>query len=326
MKRILLFVALFATVLASAACGGARSESASAGSYPMASVEEAAFMVEPAGEAGGEMAAAAAEAPAADAAMAPADAEVAQADVSQEPFSNSGADLGNRKIIRNGYLRVEADTVIAALNEATRLSTQVGGYVVSSRSWTGTDNLPYASLSFAVPVERFEHALEQTRLLGKVQDENVTSQDVTGQFYDLESRITNLEATAERIRSFLNDAKKVDEALDVNRELSNIEGQLEVLKGQRNALAQQTSFSTVTIDFVPVPPVVTTGDVLETVNVWSPVSTFNAALEVLLGVARLSADLIIWLVVLGTPVLLGLLLVWLIVRRLFGLRRAAEMA
>ncbi|MEZ4709572.1 MAG: DUF4349 domain-containing protein [Caldilineaceae bacterium] len=243
---------------------------------------------------------------------------------SQNMPSTNGADLGNRKIIRNGNLRIEANEVIAALNAATRLSTQVGGYVVSSRSWTGTDDLPYASLSFAVPVERFEHALEQTRLLGQVQEENVSSQDVTGQFYDLESRITNLQATAERIRSFLNDAKKVDEALEVNRELSNIESQLEVLKGQKNALTQQTAFSTVNIEFVPVPPVVTTGEVLEKAHVWSPLSTFNDALAVLLGLARVSADLLIWLVVLGGPALVTLLILWLIARRLFGMRRVME--
>ncbi|MCB0079754.1 MAG: DUF4349 domain-containing protein [Caldilineaceae bacterium] len=322
MKRVLLLVTLIVTLVASVGCSASRSASMSA---PMSA--ESPMMGAPA-DAG------AADAAASDGAVnnlqvaampqaAADDAAVAASSVAnQELPATSSANLGNRKIIRNGYLRIEADAVIQALNAATRLSTQVGGYVVSSRSWTGADDLPYASLSFAVPVERFEHALEQTRLLGEVQDENVSSQDVTGQFYDLESRITNLEATAERLRSFLNDAKKVDEALDVNRELSNIEGQLEVLKGQRNALSQQTSFSTVTIDFVPVPPVVTTGEVLEKAHVWSPLATFNNALEVLLGLARVGADFLIWLIVIGTPALIVLLILWLIARRLFGVRRA----
>ena len=324
MKRVLLLVTLIVTLVASVGCSASRSASMSA---PMSA--ESPMMGAPA-DAGAADAAASGGAvnnlqvaamPQAEAAAD--DAAVAESSVpTQELPPTTSANLGNRKIIRNGYLRIEADAVIQALNEATRLSTQVGGYVVSSRSWTGADDLPYASLSFAVPVERFEHALEQTRLLGEVQDENVSSQDVTGQFYDLESRITNLEATAERLRSFLNDAKKVDEALDVNRELSNIEGQLEVLKGQRNALSQQTSFSTVTIDFVPVPPVVTTGEVLEKAHVWSPLATFNDALAVLLGLARVGADLLIWLIVIGTPALIALLILWLIARRLFGVRRA----
>lgn len=227
--------------------------------------------------------------------------------------------LNSRKIIRNAYLRVEAQDVVSALNTATRLSEQVGGYVVTARTWRSND-LPYATLSFAVPVERFEEALTQTRTLGEVQDENVTSQDVTGQFVDLEARIGNLEATVERIRGFLDETKTVAEALNVNRELSAIESELEVLKGQRNTLSQQTAFSTVNIEFIPVPPVVTTGEVLETVQSWSPLRTFNDALDVLLTLARAGIDLAIWVLTIGLPLLLVLSLLWWIIRRLFGIR------
>lgn len=235
------------------------------------------------------------------------------------PAEVASSVLDSRKIIRNAYLRVEAKDVFTALNAATRLSEQVGGYVVSSRTWHA-DELPYATLSFAVPVERFEEALTQTRSLGEVQDENVSSQNVTGQFVDLEARIDNLEATADRIRGFLDETKSVAEALNVNRELSAIESELEVLKGQRNALAQQTSFSTVNIDFIPVPPVVTTGEVLETVQAWSPLRTFNDALDVLLTLARIGIDMLIWVLTIGLPLLLVLGLFWWIVRRLFGIR------
>lgn len=252
---------------------------------------------------------------------APAEAPAAEGgnQAGQPVASAASSVLDSRKIIRNAYLRIEAEDVVSALNTATRLSEQVGGYVVTSRTWRNGD-LPYATLSFAVPVDRFEEALTQTRTLGEVQDENVTSQDVTGQFVDLEARIANLEATAVRIRSFLEDTKKVEEALNVNRELSNVESELEILKGQRNTLSQQTSFSTVTIEFFPVPPVVTTGEVLETVQTWSPVRTFNDALDVLLTLARIGIDLAIWVLTIGLPLLLVLSVLWWIIRHLFGIR------
>ncbi|MCE7986120.1 MAG: DUF4349 domain-containing protein [Caldilinea sp. CFX5] len=260
-------------------------------------------------------------APAGMAVAAPAEAPAAEGgnQAGQPVASAASSVLDSRKIIRNAYLRIEAEDVVSALNTATRLSEQVGGYVVTSRTWRNGD-LPYATLSFAVPVDRFEEALTQTRTLGEVQDENVTSQDVTGQFVDLEARIANLEATAVRIRSFLEDTKKVEEALNVNRELSNVESELEILKGQRNTLSQQTSFSTVTIEFFPVPPVVTTGEVLETVQTWSPVRTFNDALDVLLTLARIGIDLAIWVLTIGLPLLLVLSVLWWIIRHLFGIR------
>jgi len=309
MKRFLLSLMVLLNIWILVGCS-----SAPAAEAPAAYEQLSSSVAAPSGgaAAGGDVAFLANSSPTAgDQASAPA--------ASTEATGVASSVLDSRKIIRSAYLRIEAKEVLDALNTATRLSDQVGGYVVSSRTWH-VDNLPYATLSFAVPVERFEEALTQTRSLGDVQDENVSSQDVTSQFVDLEARIVNLEATAARIRTFLDETKNVAEALNVNRELSTVESELEVLKGQRNALGQQTAFSTVNIDFVPVPLVVTTEEVLETVQTWSPLLTFNAALDVLLALARIGLDMFIWVLTLGLPLLLIVGLLWLIVRRLMRIR------
>ncbi len=230
------------------------------------------------------------------------------------------AGLQNRKIIREATIQLEAEEVTTALNQATALSVRVGGYTMGSTSWQEAGDRQYASFSFAVPVERFEEALEQTRRLGKVTSENVTSQDVTAQFVDVEARIGNLEATAERVRGFLVEATDLEYILQVNRELSRIEGDLESLKGQRNVLKQRTSFSRIYLDFTPPPIVPTTTEVLETATVWSPVGTFNSALAVLLNVLKSGADVAIWLVVIGLPVALIGGLIWIVIRKVLGSR------
>ena len=223
--------------------------------------------------------------------------------------------LQDRKIIRNAELAIEVEDVIETLNLATALSTRFGGYTASTNTWTQGDQ-PYAQIRFAVPVERFETAMEQTRGLGKVKSESITSQDVTGQYVDIEARIANLEATAERIRGFLDDAKKVEDALNVNRELSIIEERLEVLKGQRNLLTQQTSFSTISLEIRPIPSIVPNRE-----STWSPVRTFYVALDALLEMARLAVDVAIWAIMLGGPVVLFFILLGLGVRWLFRLTR-----
>jgi len=52
-----------------------------------------------------------------------------------------------------------------------------------------------------------------------VTNETASGQDVTDEFVDLKSRLTNLEATAARMREFLNQAKTVQESLEVNAKL-----------------------------------------------------------------------------------------------------------
>lgn len=223
--------------------------------------------------------------------------------------------LAQRKIIREATLRIEVEDVTTALNQATILSARIGGYTTGSNSWRDADGRQHGSLSFAVPVDRFEEALERTRKFGAITNETVSSQDVTAQYVDLVARIGNLEVTAERVRTILLDAKELKYILEVNRELSRIEGDLEALKGQHKALAQRTSFSTIHLDLVPVPIAQSTEDVLGSASVWSPLATFNSALGVLIAVFTFGANALIWLIVVGGPVALVLWILWSIVRR-----------
>ena len=108
----------------------------------------------------------------------------------------------------------------------------------------------------------------------------------------------------EIIKNSILQNEKIKHIYKIEKADGTIHFELEVLKGQRNALGQQTAFSTVNIDFVPVPLVVTTGEVLETVQTWSPVLTFNAALDVLLALARTGLDVLIWLLTFITVVLI----------------------
>jgi len=210
----------------------------------------------------------------------------------------SGAPLPqpDRKIIKNATIKLETEQVFSALNQVTLLSSQYGGYVMNSRSWYEQD-YPHALYSFAVPVERFEEALEQVRHLGKVLDETTGGQDVTDQYVDLEARIRNQEATAERIRGFLDETRTVDEALRVNQQLAQVEELLEQLKGQRNALGQRAAFSTITVEFSPAIPNAGT----RLAGVWSPLGTLAQATDALAAILRVIVDIAIWVVVLSLP-------------------------
>ncbi len=228
--------------------------------------------------------------------------------------SPAGNDLvmpaPDRKIVKNATMRLEVENIFSALNQVTLLTSQYGGYVLNSRTWYEQER-PYAVMTFAVPAERFEEALEQLRRLGKVLDETTTGQDVTDQYVDLEARIRNLEATANRIRSFLDEARTVEEALRVNEQLRYVEEELERLKAQRNVLERRTAFSTITVELQPLLPKAD-----QEPPPWSPGETFEAAWRVLVRVLQLAVDAAIWVGVLGSPLLLLLVPLWIFGRRL----------
>ncbi len=143
----------------------------------------------------------------------------------------------------------------------------------------------------------------------KVVDETAAGDDVTDQFVDLQSQLTNLEATEARIQEFLKDAKTIDEALRINQELSNIEGQIEQIKGQMNYLDDRSAYSTITLNLEPEFPMLTptptpTAQPTATPIPWNPGQTFGEAKSTVIVLYQGIGDFLIWLGVVILPIVL----------------------
>ena len=222
-------------------------------------------------------------------------------------------------IIKNGDIKLLVEDTDVAIDRATQVVGDAGGYIVSSRVWYQAyydgKNYKYATITIGVPVAQFEHTLSRLRGLAvQVLDESATGEDVTNQFVDLQSQLTNLEATRERIKAFLEQAKTVDEALRINQELSNVESQIEQIKGQMNYLQDRSSYSTITINFEPVlPEILPTPTPTPQPNIWEPGKTFENASGTLTRAYQGIIDLLIWVLVVLVPILAPpVFLLWLL--------------
>ena len=228
------------------------------------------------------------------------------------------APAGNRKIIKNGDLRLAVEDTDVAVGRVTQIAADVGGYILSSRAWTqedesgaGGDALRYASITISVPSDRFEEVLNRLRGLAvRVVDETASGEDVTDQYVDLQSQLKNYQATRDRIRGFLEQAQTVEEALKVNEQLAAVEAEIERIQGQINYLAGRSAFSTIAVNIEPdLPPLVDAPEPAP--EVWSANATFIEASAALQIVAQRFADLLIWFGVVILPfILLILAVVW----------------
>lgn len=240
-------------------------------------------------------------------------------------IANSSGDLtvierSNRMIIKNADVRLMVKDTDVAIDRATQIIGDAGGYIVSSRVWYQdyySNSLKYAAVTIGVPVDEFERTLVRLRDLAvRVVDEIASGDDVTEQYVDLQSQLTNLEATRARIQEFLQDAKTVDEALRINQELANIEAQIEQIKGRMNYLNDRAAFSTITINFEPELPILTptpTPTAYPTVTPipWKPGETFTEAKNTVTVAYQGIADFLIWVAVVIVPILLPLgLILW----------------
>ena len=244
-----------------------------------------------------------------------------------------------RKIIKNANFNLTVENVDTAVDRLTGIAGDFGGYITSSRTFF-EGGLKAGTVTFAVPVDRFEETLRRVRGLAlKVEQESASGQDVTDQYVDLESQVRNLEATADRIREFLKKAQTVEEALKVNQQLSQVEKEIETIKGKLNYMGDRAAFSTVTVELreprptptvtltptltptptvTPTPTATPTTTPTATPTPWNPGATVQQAVDTQSSLLRTLVELLIWISVVFLPYLivagLGLWCFMLIVR------------
>ncbi len=143
-----------------------------------------------------------------------------------------------RIIIYTGELGLYVYEVDATLEQATKLTQEMGGWVQQSTS---------TSLMIRVPARNFEMIMAELVKLGDVSYKNVVGQDVTEEFYDLSIRLNNATVMRERYVELLKKATTVEDSLKIEQELGRITEEIERLKGRLKFLQQHASFSTITI-------------------------------------------------------------------------------
>jgi hypothetical protein len=211
-------------------------------------------------------------------------------------------------IIKNGEMTLQVADTDRAIEHVTGIALDSGGYVISSRTWQ-QDNLTYAAVTIGVPSDQFESVQRQLRAIAlQVLNDTASGQDVSDEYVDLQSRVTNLEATAARIREFLSQAKDAEQAILVNTKLTEVENELEQIKGRMAYLKDRSAFSTMALNLepqhpTPAPPPTATA------IAWTPDKTFGAAAGALGGVLRGLGDLTIWLGAFVAPLTIPVVIV-----------------
>jgi hypothetical protein len=224
-----------------------------------------------------------------------------------------------RIILKTATLRLVVDAADASLSHITTMASEMGGWVVSSstsmvRTPDGQD-VAQGTITIRVPSDRLDEALNQIKSgdgVGTIEYESVTGQDVTQQYIDLNSRLTNLEAAETQLRQIMEEARRTEDVLNVYNQLVSLRGEIEVVRGQIQYYQESAAFSSITVTLIPKAieaPIQIAG--------WSPGRTVESALATLLNVLRFGADVLITLVVLGLPLLAVIAVpVWLIRRTL----------
>lgn len=171
-------------------------------------------------------------------------------------LSGSGNEFGTtaqvvaqqRKIIRTAQITIETESVEEICSRIEMLAASFGGYVqqssINRNSGASDSNERLSgSVQIAVPSEMFDQVLTQLPSLGKVLHKNVSGQDVTEEYVDLEARLKNWRAQEDQLNLIMTKAHNVEEILAVQNELAQVREQIERLSGRLQYLQRRTDFS-----------------------------------------------------------------------------------
>ncbi len=265
----------------------------------------------------------------------PAEAPAAFDDLAGEPALETFAEEGRafvdtdlpqeRLVIRNASLTLVVEDPADTVTELSRMATEMGGFVVSSNVFQSTFGearlvANQASITIRVPSERLDEALERMKAGAvEVRNENVSGQDVTQEFTDLQSRLTNLEAAEEQLRLIMDDAVKTEDVLRVFEDLRRVREEIEVIKGRIQYLEQSARLSAISAELIPdvaAQPIQIGG--------WSPTGVAKDAIEALVRTLQSLASAAIWLGIYILPVAALLLALPLLIVRWYVLRRRGQ--
>lgn len=165
--------------------------------------------------------------------------------------AESGADFSavrkNAKLILNANLTLETQDFDKASADIEKMAADAGGYLESS-SLSGDAGSRHASYVLRIPQEKFEAFYEQLGSSVHVVYSSRSSEDVTEQYTDIETRLATLTTKHERLLALLDQADKMEDIISLENALADCEYEIDSLTGSKRHYDDLVGFSTFYVD------------------------------------------------------------------------------
>ena len=210
-----------------------------------------------------------------------------------------------RLVIKNATLSMAVDDPTKSMENISRMAETMGGFVVTADMYQqALDNgvkVPLVNMTIRVPAERLAEALTtiKAETTQPIISENESSQDVTAEYTDLNSRLVNLQAAEKQLQEIMDSAVKTEDVLAVYQQLVSVREQIELIKGQMKYYEQSAALSSISVQLIAnaaMQPITIAG--------WQPGGVAKQALQSLIHALQSLTNFAIRAIILYVPVLL----------------------
>jgi hypothetical protein len=170
-----------------------------------------------------------------------------------QPVAQLPGDVAQfRRVIRTGHVAIEIEKFDDAARRLLAITEGAGGFIADS-SYTDSGGTPRGTFVIRVPAARFADVMRQVEGLGTVQRRQISGQDVTEEFVDLEARVRNLERQEARLLTFMDRATKIPDLMAIENEVGRVRGEIERITGRLRFLSNKIDLATIQAEVVQKP-------------------------------------------------------------------------
>jgi len=169
---------------------------------------------------------------------------------------NDGSDMGEYepKIIRTANVNAETRDFNGAVAEIERRVGELGGYIENcniqnmNQSYNGgAVSNRYANYVLRIPAEKLDSFLAETGELLNVTSSSSSATDISGEYYDIQARISVLETERQLLEKMLSEATSLNNMLTLEERLYDVIYEIESYKTAIKVYDSKVAYSTVNL-------------------------------------------------------------------------------
>ena len=239
---------------------------------------------------------------------------------------DSGAESGDvpsenpEKIIYSADATVETTEFDKTLEELAALIKEYGGWVQSSSInganyysiSRGSSYNRSADYTIRIPSDKFQTVMGTLSTLGNVPYSYTYTENVSAQYYDVQSRLTAYKTQEARLLEMMEKAQTVEDTITIEEKLTELQYKIDSLQSSLNNWDRQVNYSTISLSVQEV------GEYTEqqAVTISYGQRLLNAFTDSLKGAGRFFKNLLVFLVS-AIPTLVILAVLFFALRPLF---------
>jgi hypothetical protein len=167
---------------------------------------------------------------------------------SDKTADSAKIEVPNQMVIYQADLQLRVKRFNQTVRSLEEKVLNYGGYIAESNVTKEGKEQVSGNIKIRIPQKHFQAFLHDAEgQAAEVLKRNITGQDVTEEYVDLEARLKSKRVVEERLITFMKGATKTEDLLKISADLASVQEEIETIEGKMKFLENQTSLSTVNI-------------------------------------------------------------------------------